>query len=711
MTGGRGRNTRRWPVGVKGPRHILGDSAVAKPRFPATEAVVFERPAAKRSLLPVFFRALVGAADTPEAHDREGDQKQGKRAGCEEDDRRHGGHSSDEATSRTADLTDSGGLVGEMSRSVLLSCESLAKDYGSRPLFDALTFTLFEGDHVGLVGPNGSGKSTLLKILAGAEQADSGTRAVRSGVRIGYVPQDPVFAPGKTVEEVLLEAISGDVTLEEHERFARASLALGKAGFLERETRTETLSGGWRKRLAIARELVREPDVLLLDEPTNHLDVDAILWLESLLRTDPQAFVVVSHDRYFLENVATRMLELNRAYPGGLLEVNGRYSDLLERRDEVLRNEAAYQETLANLVRREMEWLRRGPKARTTKAKARIQNAERLIDELDESRDRSMSFSAEIDFTSSQRKTRRLWSARGLTKTLGDTPLVRNLDVLLTPGARLGILGPNGSGKTTLLRMIVGELAPDTGTIERADGLRVVYFEQNRESLDPNVTLRRALAPEGDSVIYRDRPIHVAGWAKRFLFRTEQLETAVSRLSGGEKARIVLARLMLQPADLLVMDEPTNDLDIPTLEILEESLLEFPGALVLVTHDRYLLDRVSTHILALDGRGNSEYFADYAQWEANRIEEKRNRPPAVKEEKREKPKTKRLSYLEQREFDAMEATLLAAEERLELAKSRAEDPAIAADASELQKRYDELHAAQLEVERLYARWAELEGKM
>ncbi|MBV8520489.1 MAG: ABC-F family ATP-binding cassette domain-containing protein [Acidobacteria bacterium] len=595
---------------------------------------------------------------------------------------------------------------------VLLSADGLTKAYGARPLFENLSFTLFEGDHVGLVGPNGSGKSTLLKILAGAEDADSGTRALRKGVRVGYVPQDPVFAPGRSAEDVLLDALSSDTSLDEHEKFARVALALGRAGFTDRAIRTETLSGGWRKRLAIARELVREPDVLLLDEPTNHLDVDAILWLESLLGSDPKAFVVVSHDRYFLENVTKRMLELNRAYAGGLLAVDGTYSDLLEKRDEVLRNEAAYQETLANLVRREMEWLRRGAKARTTKAKARIQNAEKLIDELAEGRDRAQSFNTEIDFTASQRKTKRLWSARGLTKTMGDQPIVRNLDLLLTPGARLGILGPNGSGKTTLLRMIVGTLAPDAGSIERADGLRVVYFEQNRESLDPNVTLKRALAPEGDSVIYRDRPIHVAGWAKRFLFRSEQLETAVSRLSGGEKARIVLARLMLQPADLLVMDEPTNDLDIPTLDVLEESLLDFPGALVLVTHDRYLLDRVSTRLLALDGRGNAEFFADFPQWEAaQRDTPAASLTPSTAAPKPSAPKTKRLSYLEQREFDAMEETVLAAEARVEEAQRRAEDPSIAADAGALQTRYAELQAAHAEVERLYARWAELEAKL
>jgi len=592
--------------------------------------------------------------------------------------------------------------------SVLLSAEALAKSFGARPLFTNLSFALHDGDHVGLVGPNGSGKTTLLKILAGAEEPDSGARVVRRGVRVGYVPQDPVFAPGKSVEDVLLEALAEERALEEHEKFARVGLTLGKAGFPDRAAQTDTLSGGWRKRLAIAHELVREPEVLLLDEPTNHLDIEAILWLEALLRDEPKAFVVVSHDRYFLENVTKRMLELNRAYAGGLLEVDGTYSDLLEKRDEVLRNEAAYQETLANLVRREMEWLRRGPKARTTKAKARIQNADRLIDELDESRARSATSSATIDFTASQRKTKRLWSARGLAKST----LFSNLDVLLTPGARLGVLGPNGSGKTTLLRIIVGELAPDAGTIERADGLRVVYFEQNRESLDPNLTLKRALAPEGDSVIHQGRSVHVAGWAKRFLFRSEQLETSVSKLSGGEKARIVLARLMLQPADLLVMDEPTNDLDIPTLDVLEESLLEFPGALVLVTHDRYLLDRVSTRVLALDGRGGAEYFADYEQW----VSDSGGKATAIQSggsaaalRKREKPK--RLSYIEQRELDQMETNVLGAEERLSEARRQAEDPLIATDAPALQARYAELAAAQAEVDRLYARWAELEAKL
>jgi ABC transport system ATP-binding/permease protein len=600
-----------------------------------------------------------------------------------------------------------------MSTPVLLNVESISKQFGARPLFEGLSLTIHEGDHIGLVGPNGSGKSTLLKILAGLDLPDSGNRALRRNVRVGYVPQDPMFTPGKSPEQVILEALEGESQLEDYEKDLRVAVALSRSGFDERAQSTDTLSGGWRKRLAIARELALEPDVLLLDEPTNHLDVEAILWLEALLKSEPEAFVVVSHDRYFLENITRRMIELNPAYAEGMLQVDGTYSDLLEKRDEVLKNQASYQETLANLVRREVEWLRRGPKARTTKSKARIQNAEGLIEELEESRTRSATSTAGIDFTSSERKTKRLLVATGVSKSFGGKKIVERLDLLLTAGARLGILGPNGSGKTTLLRMLTGEVEPDSGSIERADRLRVAYFEQNRESLSPDLTLRRALSPEGDTVIFNDRPMHIAAWAARFLFRAEQLQTTVSRLSGGEKARIVLARLMLQPADLLVLDEPTNDLDIPTLDVLEESLLEFPGAIVLVTHDRFLLDRVSTSILALDGAGGASLFADYSQWEANRRAPSAPARPGgtTGSGGGAKAKAKRLSWKEQQEWDGMEATLLAAEQRLEKARKQAEEPAVASNAATLQRRFAEMAEAQHEVDRLFARWAELEAKV
>src|SRR5262245_1813849 len=595
-----------------------------------------------------------------------------------------------------------------MARPLLLSCQAVSKAFGTRSLFDDLSFGLFEGDQAGLVGPNGSGKSTLLKILVGLETPDRGTRSLRGGVRVGYVPQDPVFPTGGTVADVVLSALAG---VEEDDRPSRLAQALGRAGFADGRAAVDTLSGGWRKRLAIARELAAAPDILLMDEPTNHLDVDGILWLEGLLAERARACLVVSHDRYFLEHVATRMLELNRAYPDGLFEAEGRYSEFLARRDDFLRGQAAYQESLANTVRREIEWLRRGAKARSTKAKGRIQEAERLIDELAESRARSLSATAGIDFTSSQRRTRRLVVARGVSKSLGGRKLVTDLDLVTTPGMRVGVIGPNGSGKTTLLDVLAARQAPDTGTVEHADGLRIVRFEQERGGLDPAQSLRRALAPEGDAVIWRGQSVHVHSWAKRFLFRPEQLEVPVGRLSGGEQARILIARLMREPADLRVLDEPTNDLDIPTLEVLEDSLADFDGGLVLVTHDRFMLERVSTVILALDGQAGTSTFADYAQWEAARESATpAPRKPSERTPERERPRSRRLGYHEQREWEGMEQAILDAEAALAAAQQAADDPAIASDPVALQERYATLDAARAEVDRLYARWAELEAK-
>jgi len=599
-----------------------------------------------------------------------------------------------------------------VTRSLLLSCEAIGKAYGTRSLFDGLSFGLFEGDQVGLVGPNGAGKSTLLKILAGIEPPDRGRRSLRSGTRVGYVPQDPVYPAGGTVEDVVAASLAA---VDEADRPARVAQALGRAGFADGRAEVVSLSGGWRKRLAIARELASEPDILLMDEPTNHLDVDGILWLESLLEDRARACLVVSHDRYFLEHVATRMLEISRVYSAGLFEAAGGYSEFLARRDEFLAGQAAYEDSLANTVRREIEWLRQGAKARSTKAKGRIKEADRLIEELRETRARGATRTADIDFTASGRRSRKLLVARGLTKSRGGRRLISDLDLRITPGSRVGIVGPNGSGKTTLLDLLAGTVPPDAGEIERADGLRIVRFEQQRAWLDPEQSLRRALAPEGDSVHFQGRILHVAAWAKRFLFPPEHLEVPVGRLSGGEQARIHIARLMLEPADLLVLDEPTNDLDIPTLDVLEESLTGFDGGLVLVTHDRFMLDRIATSIVALDGEGGVETFADYEQWETARER-------AASKPSRTEPHTgplttgslkkgrKRLGYLEQREWDAMEDAILEAEGAVERCRLAAEDPDIASDPPALQERYAALDAARAEVDRLYARWAELEAK-
>lgn len=537
-----------------------------------------------------------------------------------------------------------------MSRLPLLSCEGISKAYGVHPLFEGLSFGLAEGDRVGLVGPNGSGKTTLLKVLAGLEPPDAGTRSQRRFTRLGYVPQDPTFPGDRTVEAVLTEALPA-AERDGFETVGRVAAMLGRAGFTDSRRTVGVLSAGWRKRLAIARELVVAPDVLLMDEPTNHLDVEGILWLEALLRTEVPAVLVVSHDRYFLEHVALRVLELNRCYPGGLFQAEGRYSDYLVRRDEALREQAAYQDTLANTVRREVEWLRRGPKARTRKGQARVKAAGRLIQELDEVRARAAGAAAGIEFTASGRQSKKLLVATDVAKTVGGVRLLAGLNLTLTPGMRLGLLGASGSGKSTLLNLLAGTLAPDAGRIERAEGLRVVRFDQEREGLDPAVSLRRALAPEGDAVVYRDRSVHVVAWAKRFL-----------------------------------------------------------------------LERVSTLVLALDGTGGATFFADYAQWESAHEEAGRDAGDRIKAPARTAIQTRtqpaaregldvrRLTYLEKRDWQHMEQTILEAEEACAACQEAVEDPAVASDPIALRERWAALEAARAEVDRLYGRWAELEEK-
>jgi ATP-binding cassette subfamily F protein uup len=385
-------------------------------------------------------------------------------------------------------------------------------------------------------------------------------------------------------------------TAPESERGTRFAETLGRAGFEDLEALASALSGGWQKRLAIVEALVQAPDILLLDEPTNHLDLAGIEWLEVVLEQAAFACVVISHDRYCLENVANDIAELARIYPDGLLRVHGTYSTFLEKKEEFLHAQSKRQEVLENLVHSEIEWLRRGAKARTRKSKARIDKAGELMGELADLNARTRTATAQIDFSATDRKTKRLIELQDVTYEVGGRTLFQSLNFIVTAGMRVGLVGPNGSGKTTLLRLLRGELTPGNGKIHRADWLRIVYFDQSRE-LDTNVTLRRALAPEGDSVIYQDRVIHVASWAAKFLFTGEQLNQPVERLSGGERARVLIAQLMLQPADVLLLDEPTNDLDIPTLEILEESLLVFPTSCLA------LMDKAAPRVLPITPNG------------------------------------------------------------------------------------------------------------
>jgi ATP-binding cassette subfamily F protein uup len=597
---------------------------------------------------------------------------------------------------------------------MLLTGRDLAKSYGTRLLFSGVTLGLEEGERIGLIGANGSGKSTLLRIFAALEQPDEGELISRRQLRIGYVPQEDAFDARQTCLDCVADAV--DAHLDEHERHLRAGIALDRAGFTDPLTPTERLSGGWKKRLAVVREIAREPDLLLMDEPTNHLDIEGILWLEKLIAGGSFATLIVSHDRRFLQSMANRIIELGRAYPDGFLSHKGSYSDFLAKREEFLAAQEGRQRALASGVRREIEWLARGAKARTTKAKGRIERAGEMMTELADLRQRNaQQGTAKIDFTASGRQTRKLIQMKNVAKSLGGRALFRGINFTLSPGTRLGLLGPNGSGKSTLIRLIMQQLEPDEGQILRADQLRVIVFDQHRQQLDPKQTLRRALSPHGDAVSYQGQPMHISGWAGRFLFRPDQLDLPVGELSGGEQARVLIARLMLETAEVLVLDEPTNDLDIATLDVLETSLEEFPGALILVTHDRYLLDNVSTEILALDGQGGAAIYADLAQWEQAR---KAVRPSAQTERKPEtkqpapaaSPARKRLTWNEQRELEGMESAIHLAEQDLQACQTRANDPSIAADHIKTRQVYETLAAAQKKVEQLYARWAELEEK-
>ncbi len=603
--------------------------------------------------------------------------------------------------------------------SLLLSALNLGHTFASRPLFQSVNFTLADGDRVGLIGPNGAGKSTLLKILAGQLAPDDGEVARRSGLRVTYLPQTPTFAPGTTVYAAVREGAGHNE--EDWEAEARVELLIAKLDLgqdaIGADADVGRLSGGWQKRVALARALATQPDVLLLDEPTNHLDVESILWLETLLASSRFATITITHDRAFLQKVAMRILELDRRNAGGLLDVAGDYATYLDRKAEAMAAQERREDVLKNNLRRETEWLRRGPPARTTKQEARIQRAGVLADEVAELSTRNQSRSVALDFQSTGRKPKRLIEAKNISKSYDGRQIFGDINLFIGPGSRLGLLGPNGCGKSTLLRVLVGTEKPDRGEVLQADNLEVAWFQQDRGTLDPKQTLADAICPIGDHVTFRGARVHRYGYLERFLFRNDQMNLAVGRLSGGEQSRLLVARLMLQPATILILDEPTNDLDLATLDVLQDALTSFDGAVMLVTHDRFFLDQVATQILAFhthpDEQGQVTAFSDLNQWQAwhpSQLVLRNARGATANKGSSPGPKRKKLSYKDQREWDGIEARIETAELAVTTLQAECEKPQVASNPSKLIALHDEIAVAEAKVAALYARWEEL-GKL
>lgn len=597
--------------------------------------------------------------------------------------------------------------------SVLFSLNHVSKAYGDDTLFSDLSLDFKAKEQLGLIGMNGSGKSTLLKIIQGITAPDEGEIIGGQRAHFVYLAQQDTFDPEKSIETILYDCLE-DAPIDEKERHKRVNQTLGKGKFADPTILAKNLSGGWTKRLAISRALCMKPDLLLLDEPTNHLDISGILWLEKMLQTASFSFIVVSHDRTFLENVCANIMEIGKYYVQGYFKIQGQYIKFEREREKFLEAQQKKQSSMTSKMRREDEWLRQGAKARSTKAKYRIDQAETLRTELFALKSRNkIATKIGIDFSATGRQTRKLLQAYKLEKGFEGKTLFSNLTFELGPGFCLGVVGENGSGKSTLLSILKKNIEPDEGTIKWAENLRIAIFDQKRTQLNPEIPLREALNPGGgDSVNYKDRSVHVVTWAKRFLFMPDQLDMPIKRLSGGEKARIILANLMLEPCDILLLDEPTNDLDILSLEVLEQSIKEFAGAVIIVSHDRYLMDRVCHKILYLDPDKGAQFYKDFNQilTSRNAAKETVKTPSKKKNAPKKVSKGNSFSYKDKYELEHIEHNILEAEAQVAKLTEKIQEPAVISDSVLMTDICLQLEKSELKVQELYSRWEILEDK-
>jgi len=629
---------------------------------------------------------------------------------------------------------------------ITLDNASLA--FGHHPLLDKASFQLDPGERVGLIGRNGAGKSSLLKVIAGETKLDDGNVWRATSVRIVYVPQEPVLKPGHTVYEAVAEGLGDmqqvlvdyhavthsmgaadadiDALMEKMQALqheldakdgwgmqAKVETVLSRLS-LDADTKVDSLSGGWRKRVALGRALVADPEVLLLDEPTNHLDLEAIQWLEELLLNFNGGVLFITHDRRFLNRLATRIVELDR---GKLTDFVGNYENYQIKKEELLAVEATHAAKFDKVLAQEEAWIRQGIKARRTRNEGRVRQLEKLRLERAARRERQGNVKLSLD--AGERSGKLVAELDNVVKAYGDRTLINGFSTRILRGDRIGLLGPNGVGKTTLLKLILGELEADSGTIQRGTNMNVAYFDQMREALDEEATLADTISPGSDFVEIGNERKHVISYLEDFLFPPQRSRSPVKSLSGGERNRLLLARLFARPSNVLVLDEPTNDLDIDTLELLESLLQDFPGTLFLVSHDRAFLENTVTQVIAFEGNGQlTEFGGGYDDWlrfTEQRTKEAANAPKVKIETPKpaatSAPTKTKLSYKEQLELDQLPEKIEALEIEQAAINATLADPEIyktdLEKATALQIKLTELDDALINA---LARWEELESK-
>ena len=626
----------------------------------------------------------------------------------------------------------------------LLRLNKVSLAYGHRPLLDQVELEVFRGERVCLIGRNGEGKSSLLRVIGGEAVPDDGECWLRPGMRVASLTQEVEIDVSGLVFDVVAAGLQelGALITEYHHathaleksdspellhRLSELQHELEVHGGWQLEQRVETvlsrlqldgdvefesLSGGWRRRVMLARALVGEPDVLLLDEPTNHLDIEAITWLEEFMTEFSGALLFVSHDRAFVRRLATRVIELDR---GKLRSWPGNYDDYLLRKVEQLEVEARHNALFDKKLSQEEAWIRQGIKARRTRNEGRVRALEALREQYQQRRKRTGKVNLQID--KGEYSGKLVFEAKDINVSFADNIVIRDFSTTILRGDRVGLIGPKGAGKSTLIRVLLGEQLPDSGRVMRGTRQQIAYFDQQREQLDPRKSVMDNVADGSQRVMVSGRDIHVAGYLRDFLFPSERLQSPVSSLSGGERNRLLLARLFTRPANLLVLDEPTNDLDVETLELLEELLMDYEGTLLLVSHDRAFLDNVVTRSLVFEGDGRvAEYVGGYSDWlRQKKAAEKKTRQDSVVKQvsaAKAKPSTSgKLSHNEQRELDALPARIEALEnEQAQLQEAVSDHAFYQQPEKEISVVLARLESIARELEQGYTRWEGLEAQ-